>query len=195
MAGGVDVVLRAATEELAPSAFYHQNPRYRLDIRAPGEVAKSIALYDGKERFLVRTALVRHLDFHGGNAPKLDTCRAVAKLCQHIAMMDQEYMVTIAVNSALRLMAIHETAVGGKSGVGPLAADIIKIPFLTGAQAVFLVHNHPSGVPIPSAQDIDMTERAKKATECVGVTLLDHVVVAYEGWTGIITKDQGDFTW
>ena len=195
MDASADVVILAPTEKLAASASYVRNPRYRLDIRAPGEPAKSITLYDGKERFLVRTALVRHEDFHGGNAPKLDTPRAVAKLCQHIAMMDQEYMVTIAVNSALRLLAIHETAVGGKSGVGPLVNDIIKIPFLTGASGVFLVHNHPSGVPIPSAQDIDMTDRAKRATECVGVTLLDHVVVAYEGWTGIITKDQGDFTW
>jgi DNA repair protein RadC len=119
----------------------------------------------------------------------------VAKLCQHIAMMDQEYMVTIAVSNDMRLMAIHEAAVGGRSRVGTVAVDIIKVPFLTGATALFLVHNHPSGVPIPSVEDFDMTDLVRRATECVGLTLLDHIVVAHEGWDGIISKAQGDFTW
>jgi DNA repair protein RadC len=46
-----------------------------------------------------------------------------------------------------------------------------------GAAAVVLVHNHPSGDPTPSAEDVALTERLRRAGELMGVTVLDHVVV------------------
>ena len=46
-----------------------------------------------------------------------------------------------------------------------------------GAAAVILVHNHPSGDPTPSDDDIKITKRLKEAGDILGISVLDHVIV------------------
>ena len=52
-----------------------------------------------------------------------------------------------------------------------------------------MVHNHPSGDPKPSQQDIDMTRRVKDACATMGITLHDHIVIARGGYVSL--KSQG----
>lgn len=54
-----------------------------------------------------------------------------------------------------------------------------------GAVGVVLAHNHPSGDPTPSAQDRDVTRRVRRAGEVLGVTLVDHLVVAGDRWSRV----------
>jgi DNA repair protein RadC len=48
------------------------------------------------------------------------------------------------------------------------------------AAAVIFVHNHPSGDPAPSPEDIDITKRLKEVGDVMGVRVLDHVVIGYD---------------
>jgi DNA repair protein RadC len=50
-----------------------------------------------------------------------------------------------------------------------------------GASAVILIHNHPSGDPSPSSDDLQITERLARAGQLLGVRVLDHLIVAREG--------------
>jgi len=62
-------------------------------------------------------------------------------------------------------------------------------PALRGAAAaVILVHNHPSGDPTPSAEDVQLTDRMIQAGELVGIRVLDHVVVAQGGWASVMDR-------
>jgi DNA repair protein RadC len=45
------------------------------------------------------------------------------------------------------------------------------------AAAIILVHNHPTGDPTPSREDIDITRRLKEAGELMGVRVLDHIII------------------
>ena len=45
------------------------------------------------------------------------------------------------------------------------------------AAAFICVHNHPSGDPTPSKEDIDVTKRLKKGSELIGIDFLDHIVI------------------
>ena len=58
--------------------------------------------------------------------------------------------------------------------------------------AVILAHNHPSGDPTPSAQDVEVTRRVATAGRAVGVTLLDHIVVSDTG--SVSMAERGDVT-
>jgi len=49
------------------------------------------------------------------------------------------------------------------------------------AAAVILVHNHPSGDPAPSAEDVELTRRLRQTGEVIGIRVLDHVIVAANG--------------
>jgi DNA repair protein RadC len=54
------------------------------------------------------------------------------------------------------------------------------------ASAIVLLHNHPSGDPRPSPEDIAMTREIARACEVIGVPLLDHVIVARGGAASLL---------
>ena len=56
------------------------------------------------------------------------------------------------------------------------------------ASAIVLVHNHPSGDPTPSPEDVAMTRAVAAACDVVGVPLLDHVVVARGGASSLFER-------
>jgi len=58
----------------------------------------------------------------------------------------------------------------------------------SGAPAVLLVHNHPSGDPSPSADDVAITERMLRAGQLLGVRLVDHLIVGREGFTSLAER-------
>lgn len=59
----------------------------------------------------------------------------------------------------------------------------------SGAHAIILAHNHPSGDPTPSRQDIEVTRRVRDAGAVLGIKLLDHIVVGHDNYTSL--AEQG----
>ena len=68
-------------------------------------------------------------------------------------------------------------------GVRP--ADPLRLALRAAASGFVLVHNHPSGDPTPSAEDAVFTRRVASAAVIVGMPLLDHVVVARDGFSTV----------
>jgi DNA repair protein RadC len=61
------------------------------------------------------------------------------------------------------------------------ARQVFALAVREGAAAMILVHNHPSGDPSPSAEDLDFTRTVADAGRTLGLPLVDHVIVAHEG--------------
>jgi DNA repair protein RadC len=59
--------------------------------------------------------------------------------------------------------------------------QVFRPLLLNACSAFILVHNHPSGEPTPSSEDVTITARLRKVGELVGVSLLDHVIVSAGG--------------
>jgi DNA repair protein RadC len=59
--------------------------------------------------------------------------------------------------------------------------EVVKRALELNATAIILVHNHPSGDPSPSRDDIDMTKEIRDAGEKLGIVLHDHIVVSKSG--------------
>lgn len=60
-----------------------------------------------------------------------------------------------------------------------------------GASAIIIGHNHPSGDPAPSAQDLDVTRRVAQAGRILGIPLLDHLVIAgTTGWCSLAQRGE-----
>ena len=66
---------------------------------------------------------------------------------------------------------------GGLAFTVVKAADVFRAAVIAGARAIVLVHNHPSGDPCPSSDDVVLTDRMRRAGEIIGIDLLDHVVL------------------
>lgn len=83
-----------------------------------------------------------------------------------------------------RLLAMRHVA-GGRDWLALPIRTIAADALAFGAQAAMLAHNHPSGDPTPSASDYAFTRRLARTLEELGVTLLDHVVLAAGGHTSL----------
>ena len=68
-----------------------------------------------------------------------------------------------------------------------ISREVVSIGHLSAA----LVHNHPSGDPEPSREDIDLTRRLIRAGEILGIAVLDHVVVATGGHVSVVERFSG----
>jgi DNA repair protein RadC len=79
---------------------------------------------------------------------------------------------------------------------GTLTASLVhpreafRVAVREAASAVIFVHNHPSGDPSPSREDIELTSRLSAAGKILGIRVLDHVIVADDGWYSF--SDQGE---
>ena len=95
-----------------------------------------------------------------------------------LATIDHEELWLLALDGHNGLRAARRVASGGIHGLHVAARDPIRIALREAASAFVLVHNHPSGDPTPSEEDISFTRAVADAAAVVGTPLLDHVIVA-----------------
>jgi DNA repair protein RadC len=69
--------------------------------------------------------------------------------------------------------------------VGELYRDAVR----TDAAAIIIVHNHPSGDPTPSPDDLHLTAETLAAGRLLDIDLLDHIVIGRDGWVSL--RDRG----
>ena len=65
------------------------------------------------------------------------------------------------------------------------AREVFKAAVSESAQAIVLVHNHPSGLPEPSREDLAVTDRLVEAGRILGIEILDHVVLGTQGFVSL----------
>jgi DNA repair protein RadC len=116
-----------------------------------------------------------------GSSVPLSKERVVAWAAPRLAALDHEEVWVLCVNAQSALRSTWQVGRGGIHGCGLLARDLL-IPVVRDAASGFvLVHNHPSGDPTPSREDIEMTRALQLAATVICIPLLDHVVVARGG--------------
>lgn len=86
------------------------------------------------------------------------------------------------------LIADEAQATGTVGHVPVYPREVAKRALELNASALILVHNHPSGDPTPSHEDIDMTERVRFACEAIEVTVHDHVIIGKDRETSFRTQ-------
>lgn len=94
---------------------------------------------------------------------------------------DREHFVVLLMDTKHKVRGVHTASIGGLSAAVVHPRDIFKAAILANSAAVILGHNHPSGDPTPSREDIDVTRRLTEAGKLLGVEVLDSLVVGGEG--------------
>lgn len=84
-----------------------------------------------------------------------------------------------------RLIADEELGTGSVSGVPVYPREVVRRALEHDATALILAHNHPSGDPTPSREDIDMTREVGAAAATIGISLHDHLIVGRRGCTSL----------
>jgi len=151
---------------------------------SPAELARVEGLSEGAAAAMkfVEAAALRSLRAAALDRPVLSGWQALTDYL-HAAMahrMTEEFRVIFLNN---RNMLIRDEAMGsGTVNAAPVyPREIVKRALELGASAVVLVHNHPSGDPSPSRDDIAMTKAVVEAGRHLGLSVHDHVVVGRGG--------------
>ena len=92
-------------------------------------------------------------------------------------MENQEIVRLISLNTKNIVISIKEIFKGGLNSSIVHPREIFKEAFSMSAAAIILCHNHPSGDPTPSIEDVNITKRIKACGELMGIELLDHVIL------------------
>ena len=123
----------------------------------------------------------------------LNTTRKAGRyLMDQLAAEKEEKLYELCLDRKGKLLACRRISEGSVSGTAVDVRRIVENALLTGASAVILGHNHPSGVALPSAEDVSATMRVRKALEAVDIPLLDHIIVADEDFVSM--ADSGYFS-
>lgn len=92
-------------------------------------------------------------------------------------MENQEIVRLISLNTKNIVISIKEIFKGGLNSSIVHPREIFKEALSMSAAAIILCHNHPSGDPTPSIEDVNITKRIKACGELMGIELLDHVIL------------------
>jgi DNA repair protein RadC len=105
-----------------------------------------------------------------------------------VALVGKKLRTTTREQFLILLLNARHEAIGWETiSVGSLNASIVhprevfKPAITESAASIILVHNHPSGDPEPSEEDLTITKRLVEAGELLGISVLDHVIVASRG--------------
>ena len=112
--------------------------------------------------------------------------RRVFELMRHAAHAEREGFHVILLDVRGRLIRAAQVAEGSLSQCPVSPRDALRPAVREGAHSIVLCHNHPSGDPSPSADDVDLTERLRAAAELVGILARDHVIVAAGGYYSFV---------
>ena len=95
-----------------------------------------------------------------------------------IASADREVFVVLHLDTRNRVTAHEVTSIGSQNASLVHPREVFKAAILKGATSILLAHNHPSGDPAPSKEDLALTHRLVEAGGLMGIDVLDHVIVA-----------------
>ena len=98
-------------------------------------------------------------------------------LMGEMSLLEQEYLKVLLLNAKNEVMNIQEIYVGNVNSSVVRPAEVIRPAVRENAPSIIVVHNHPSGDPTPSQEDIAITKELVAAGKLLGVELLDHVVI------------------
>jgi DNA repair protein RadC len=102
-----------------------------------------------------------------------------------LPQLDRESFYVLLLDGKNRVQAEVRVSEGSLTAALVHPREVFAPAIRDGAAALILVHNHPSGDPTPSAEDVALTERLRQVGDLVGVRILDHVVVGRGRWVSM----------
>ena len=113
-----------------------------------------------------------------GKKPLVKTPEEVVSLVKgKLKDKKKEHFQVLLLDTRSQLINIAEISVGSLDTSIVHPREVFKEAISASAASVLFVHNHPSGDPTPSEDDIKLTERLTKAGEIVGIDVLDHIII------------------
>ncbi len=138
-------------------------------------------------RLVAAFELGRRAAAAGGRAALRITgpAEVAARMQPRLADLDQEEFHLLLLDRQHRILDERQITRGILDASLIHPREVFRPAVEAGAAAILVVHNHPSGDPTPSAEDRAVTRQLREAGAILGIPLLDHIVVARDGWRAL----------
>lgn len=113
----------------------------------------------------------------------------LARQVLHLHENTEEYLYMICMNVKLELTSVFELSHGNVNSSIVSVREMFQKALLANAVSIIVMHNHPSGNPTPSYEDIQVTKRMVEAGNLLGVQVIDHIIVGRPGYSSL--KEKG----
>ncbi|MBM0067231.1 RadC family protein [Alkalicoccobacillus gibsonii] len=167
---GLDLLKEATIEELC--SIDGIGLAKAVELSAAMELGRRIHTLQTKERYVIRS-------------PE-DVSSLVM---EDMRFLKQEHFVCLYLNTKNQVIFRHTVFIGSLNASIVHPREVFKEALRRSSASIICLHNHPSGDPSPSREDIDVTKRLYEAGRVLGIELLDHIIIGDR--TFISLKEQG----
>ena len=106
------------------------------------------------------------------------------------ANKDKEHFLCVTLDGSHSIITTHLVTIGLVNRTLVHPREVFRPAILDNATAVAIIHNHPSGNLEPSADDMEVTLRIKKAGNLLGITLVDHIIIGKTGYRSMMESGE-----
>ena len=144
----------------------------------PARAAQIVAAVELGRRTLVRSALER---------PRYKTpCELACYLLPQYGAAHVEQFGIVMLDTKHRVLRVKLVSMGSLDQTVVEPRDVFREAAIVSASAVVLFHNHPSGDPTPSPDDLRLTDRLVRAGEIMGIEVLDHLILSEQHYYSMV---------
>ena len=156
--GGLPGLQQASVGELGKE--HGMGEAKATQVKAALEMGRRLAAFQPEDRVTVRSP------------------EDVANLVRgEMAFLEQEHLRVVLLNSRNQVMGVQEVYIGSVNSAQVRTAEVLRPAVRENCPALVVVHNHPSGDPAPSQQDIAATKDILAAGKLLDIDVLDHVII------------------
>ena len=106
-------------------------------------------------------------------------------LIPHFVGRRNETVFLLCLDAKCKLLCCREISEGTVNAAGVSVRKVVEAALAVNATSVIMAHNHPSGVAVPSAEDVLTTQRIAEALRTVDIILADHIIVSDDDYVSI----------
>jgi DNA repair protein RadC len=180
--GDLEHLARASIEELC--SVDGVGTVKALEIKAALELGKRLAAFTGDERPSIRSP-------EEASALFMSQFKGLDKehFMSQFKGLDKEHFRAVLLNTKNHILKTVEISVGSLDASLVHPRECFRPAVAASAASIILLHNHPSGDPEPSADDINITKRLKETGKVLGIEVLDHII--FGAGTYVSLKEKG----
>lgn len=112
----------------------------------------------------------------------------VFELFRDLSLETKEHFLAFHLDGKNKIICLDRVSVGSLNQSIVTVREVMKSALLSSAAAIILVHNHPSGDPTPSGEDISITKRLTEAGVLIGIPVLDHIIVGNNQYVSFVER-------
>lgn len=123
---------------------------------------------------------------------KMNSPEQIARLATYYLRMQEmpeEYMYMVCLNAKLEMTGVFEISHGNVNSSIVGTREVFQKALLANAVSIAFIHNHPSGDPTPSREDVEVTKRLMEAGKILGIQVLDHIIIGRPNYSSL--KEKG----